>query len=129
MHQLTAGSRDGIKFFLRRKIHIQQLAGPGAGSAPGQPFYQDVEIHIHQDRRVERGLHLVQQFLKINRLLRSARESVEDKTIFGVRLRQAFTDNAQHDLVRYQVAGIHDRFRLEAESRAACHGFAQHIPG
>ena len=70
------------------------------------------------------GENLVQGF----GLGRVAREPVEDEAGLAVGLFDALFDEAEHDLVGHESAGVHDHFRFLAERRTVGHCFAEDIP-
>ena len=41
----------------------------------------------------------------------------------------AVGDNRNHDVIRHELATIHDVFDAQSRSRAFRHGFAQHVSG
>src|SRR3546814_4352857 len=55
-----------------------------------------------------------------------AREAVEDEAVGAVGLIDAVGNHGDHEVVRHEVAGIHDRLRLAAELAARGSGSAQH---
>src|SRR5205823_3886150 len=57
------------------------------------------------------------------------REAVEDEAIPAVRLFEPLADDADHELVRHELACVHEGLGLLAELGAVTHRLAQDVPG
>ena len=128
MNQLTAGIRTLVDFVLRREINIQELAGLGTRTAASEAFHEDFKINIQEHGGIQRSSELIEQFLEVVGLLLCARETIQDKTLGRIRLRQSFGDNAEHDVIGDEIAGIDYGFRLSTKSTSGSDCFTQHIP-
>ena len=69
--------------------------------------------------------HHVQRF----GLCRAAREAVENEPVRAIRLLDAVGDDADNDLVRYQIAAIHDFLGLKAHIGTCGNSSPQHLAG
>ncbi len=115
LYQFSAGVGACIQFLLGGEIDIQQFASQRTGAPAGQAFQQNIEIDIHEDRSIKRLAKLIEQILEIQRLYFGARKAIQDKTFCRVGLRQSFADDAKHDVVGDQLAGLYDVLGLLAK--------------
>src|SRR5205823_1352439 len=50
-----------------------------------------------------------------------------DYAVVGVRLLQSIDNHGDRDLVRHQLAAVHELFRLHSKRRLSGHGVAKHV--
>ena len=80
----------------------------GTATAPaGQALHQNIGIHIHQQRQLQRLAEPRQHGVERLGLGDIARKTVEYETVFSVRFGKPGLDHAEHDLVGNQLSGIH----------------------
>ena len=58
-----------------------------------------------------------------------ARESVQHESARTIGLGEALSNQGHHQIVRHQLAGVHDVLRLAPKLGALPHGSAQHVAG
>ncbi len=97
--------------------------------ATGQTIDQQFLVDFQLDRQVHRLADPVEQHVERVGLSQIARIAVEDETIDGIALLEAIFEHAEHDLVRDQIAGRHDRLGLQSQRRARRHRGAQQLAG
>ena len=62
-------------------------------------------------------------------LRHGAREAVEDEAVAGIRLVDAIGDDRNDDVVRDEIAPVHDVLGLESDRRSGPDRGAQHVAG
>ena len=104
---------------------------PQSGQRPttGQAHHQRLFVDLHQHDRVDRLAEVGQQLVERTRLRDVARIAVEDEALRGVRAAEPLADQAEHDVVGHQLAGVHRRLGALAEFGAARDGVAQQVAG
>ena len=90
-----------------------------------QLFRVDLQFDRGIERQALAGQHLVERL----GLLHGARKAVEDETVLRVGLVDAVIDDADHDLVGDERAGLHHRLGLQPDRRLRLDGGAQHVAG
>src|SRR5581483_783203 len=107
LHELAAVVIADALLLRRAVVDVVEMAADAAGAPAREPLDQAVELHVQQDRLVQRlalGLeHLVERL----RLRERAREAVEDEAEAGVLRAQPLADHADDDVVGDQLAGVH----------------------
>ena len=98
-----------------------------AHAARGEALDDHLGVHVHEQRRVERTTQLGQLRIERDRLSGRAREAVKDEALLGVRILQTLGHQADDDVVRHKIAGIHVGLRLLAQLGARLHRRAQHV--
>ena len=101
----------------------------GAGEAAGDPFNERAVIDLQFNDRVERHLLAGQHRIQGNRLRNRARKAVQNEPSGAIWLLNAPGKHADHDVVRHQATGFHDRLRLQANLAAGLQFGTQHVPG
>src|SRR5512132_4433299 len=96
---------------------------------PLDPVKKYALVHLELDDAIELEAPLGQQAIERFRLRQRSRKTVEHKAAFRVGLTDAIGDNRNHDLVRHQLAALHDAFGLQAHRRAGRDRGAQHVSG
>src|SRR4051812_21732781 len=101
----------------RRRVEVQMpdVSAAPAGTPSGQPPDHLVVVDHELQDDVERRARVEQQVAERLRLGDVARKAVEQETLAGVVLLQPGDDHPDGDLVRHEVAGVHELLRLLAE--------------
>ena len=94
---------------------------PPAAHARHDGFVVDHEFH----HVIDGDAHV----LKAIGLSDGAREAVEQEAVAAVVGLDAFLDQAEDDVIRYQEPGIHDLLGFQAQRRAGADRGAQHVAG
>ena len=110
-------------------MDVEYAAALGATAATCNAACEFGVIDLHQHDACQRLTDLGQQLLERRRLHQVARKAIKDKTLGSIRLSKALANNAQHDRVIDQLAGLHDLAGHDTQRRAARHGRAQQIAG
>ncbi len=84
-------------------------------------------LDVHQHHGIDRLAQVGEQHVECAGLGDVARIAVEDEALGGVGTAEPLADQAEHDVVRHERAGIHRRLGLLAEFGAAGHGVAQQV--
>src|SRR3954452_21136067 len=101
----------------RRRVEVQMpdVSAAPAGTPSGQPpdhlVVVDHELQDHVEGRPPVEQHVVERLC----LRHVAREAVEQEALAGVVLLESCDDHSDRDLVRNEVAGVHELLRLLAE--------------
>jgi hypothetical protein len=121
--------RAAIARARRIGFDVKHAATAAAAAPARQAPQQDLRSDLHQHDRIERyaeGRELGREAIGLGD---GAREAIEDEAAGGVGPCQTLADDAQHDVVGDQLAGVHDDFRRAAECRACGHGLTQQVTG
>jgi hypothetical protein len=110
-------------------VDIEHLAALRARAPPGQPLEQRLRIDVHQHDGVDRLAELGEQLVEGAGLGHVARIAVEDEALRGVGPADPLADQAEHDLVGNELAGIHRGLGALAELGAAGHRITQQVAG
>ena len=94
---------------------VEDGAAGHAGQASDHALHQQIEIDHELQHDIDGLAQLEQQFVECLGLIDVAREAVEDEAVVGVGPGDAFTDHADHDVVGYQLAGVHHGLGLTAQ--------------
>src|SRR5690606_28531264 len=108
---------------------VVHLPADLAGAPAGKALDQAVQVDVHQDGGVQRLAEADQHLVQGLRLRDVAREAVHDEAVLRVRALEALADDAEHDLVGDQLAGVHRGLGLPAQRRAGGQRLAQQVAG
>ena len=100
-----------------------------AGAPRGEPLDDDVGLHGDEKRRVERAVHGCELGVERHGLGGVAGEAVEDEALLGIIVLEALLDEIDDELVRDELAGVHEGLRLLAELRLSLHSRAEEVAG
>src|SRR6185503_16321676 len=127
LQQLAAGFLARVELRRRREVDVQHRAGLRARAPARQALHENLEVDVHQHDVVELELERAEQHVEAVGLARVARESVEDEAALRVGRCDTTLDHAEHDLVRDELAGVHDFLGSQAERRLVGDGLAQQV--
>src|SRR5690606_9071473 len=113
----------------RRGVDVVHLPADLAGAPAGKALDQAVQVDVHQDGGVQRLAEADQHLVQGLRLRDVAREAVHDEAVLRVRALEALADDAEHDLVGDQLAGVKRGLGLPAQARAGGQRLAQQVAG
>ena len=100
------------------------------GPAAGQQAIDQLRLgHIECQHQIERHAALGQHAVERFGLGDGPRKTIEQAAASAVLFRKAITDDADHDLIGHELAGVHVAGRFAAELGAGLVGFAQHLAG
>ena len=108
---------------LRRVVRPPFLVGAAERALLG-----GLVVEIEEEDDVERAPDLVEHLVERLGLGEVARKAVEDEPLAGVVLRQALLDHPDRDVVRDELAALHDLVDLAAE-RLRVVERAEHVAG
>jgi len=94
-----------------------------AGDAADEERVVDAEL----DRLVQLRVAIREHLVELLRLRDGAREAVEHKAALARRLVEVLADQVHDEVVRHELAGVHDVLGLLAERRLRLHGGAEHV--
>ena len=114
-----------------RPVEAVVIAGAavGAGEAADDALDQRLLVDLDGDHAVEHEAALGQHLVQCRRLRHRAREAVQDEAAGAVRPVDPLGDERHHQVVRHQLAGLHDRPGPRAERGALLHRRPQHVAG
>ena len=93
------------------------------------PAQQHTLVDPQLDHAVELQSLVVQHLVERLRLRGRAREPVEDEAFLGVRLVDALGHDRIDDVVRDELAPVHDVLGLQPDRRTGLNRGAQHVSG
>ena len=94
-----------------------------------QPVEQGLPVDLQVEHRVQRTLELGEQGVECLRLRNGPWEAVEDEATMGVRLRQAMTDDIDHQAVGDQLAAVEIGLDLPPQRSAGLDRRPQDVAG
>ncbi len=104
-------------------------AAAQAGTPADQALDQCIHINRYQQCQVDGAPQAAQQLVERLRLLHVTGKSIKNESVAGIRAGNAFMDDAEHDFVADQLAGIHGELGLTAQRAALGYRLAQHVAG
>src|SRR3954447_7214916 len=113
----------------RVEVQVPDVPAAAAGTPAGQPPDHLVVVDHQLENHVERRPAVEQQVVERLGLGDVAREAVEQEPLAGVVVLQPRQDHPDRDLVRDEVAGVHELLRLLAELGALADVGAEDVPG
>ena len=117
-------------FVLRRiGLDVVHAAGLDAHAPPGDAPHEILVGHVEQQHRGDAAAELVERLAERVGLRARAREAVEDEAVARVVGADAVDDQVDHELVRHELAGVHEALRLQPQLGAVLDGRAQDVAG
>ncbi|CAO5231769.1 hypothetical protein FAGKG844_160039 [Frankia sp. AgKG'84/4] len=129
LEKLPATSVTDVLDRWRVEVEVPDVATVPAGSPPGQPPHDLVVVDDELEYDVETGSHPVEHLPEHLGLRHVAREAVEQEALHRVVLSEAVTDHADGDLIRDEVASVHEGLGLDAQFGSLSHVRSENVPG
>src|ERR1043166_451401 len=125
LHQGLCGDVVLARNLLRLELDMVAAAGSGMHPSAAHAAQNFAVADFDLDHVVDVYAFALHGF----RLRDGAREAVDKISPGGVRLTNAILYQPYDDIIRNELAGVHEFFRLQAERMADANRLAQHVTG
>ena len=115
--------------FRRRKLDVVGAARGAVGETAGNAAHEQFVVDAKLKGARHLFLLLVEHVVERHGLARGARKAVQQKALGAGRLRELGLDETNDEIVRHELASLHERLGLFAEVSAVLHGGPKQITG